>query len=100
VATIHDIIKESSGVLPHPSAIFHAYASADTSCIARTLSHYTPMKRGKVWSNSVTTESTKFAGSQKIPYAPVHNQSMFIRAQLTWALIDTGGCYHLGASNL
>jgi hypothetical protein len=25
-----------------------------------------------------------------IPYAPVHNQSFFIRTQLTWALIDTG----------
>jgi hypothetical protein len=65
VATVHDVIKESGQVLPHPSVIFHTYASVDKPWVARTLSHCTPMKRGKVSSNSVTHEATKFVGLQK-----------------------------------
>jgi hypothetical protein len=30
VATVHDAVKESGRVLPHPSDVFHVYASADT----------------------------------------------------------------------
>jgi hypothetical protein len=37
VATIHDAVRESGRVLPHPSAVFHAYALADTLWLAR---HY------------------------------------------------------------
>jgi hypothetical protein len=37
VATIYDTIKESGRVLPHPSVVFHAYASTDTPWVAR---HY------------------------------------------------------------
>jgi hypothetical protein len=44
VATIHDVTKKLGWVLPRPSVIFHAYASADTPWVARTLSHYTSMK--------------------------------------------------------
>jgi hypothetical protein len=40
VVTIHDVIKKPGRILPHPSIVFHAYASADTSWVARTLSHY------------------------------------------------------------
>ena len=36
-ATVHDTVKESGRVLPHPSAVFHAYASTDTPWVAR---HY------------------------------------------------------------
>jgi hypothetical protein len=82
VATIHNVIKESGRVLPHPSVVFHAYASADTLWVARTLSHCTPVKQGKVSSNSVTHEATNFLGPQKISYVPVHNQSLFIQTQL------------------
>jgi hypothetical protein len=35
-----------------------------------------------------------------IPYAPVHFKFLFNRAQPTRALIDTGGGYHLRASNI
>jgi hypothetical protein len=35
-----------------------------------------------------------------VPYASVQLKCLFIRAQPTWALIDTGGCYHLGAPNI
>jgi hypothetical protein len=34
VATVHDAVKESGRVLPHPSAVFHTYASVDTPWVA------------------------------------------------------------------
>jgi hypothetical protein len=37
VATVHDTVKESGQVLPHPSVVFHAYASIDTPWVIR---HY------------------------------------------------------------
>jgi hypothetical protein len=37
VAIVHDAVKESGWVVPHPSAVFHAYASVDTPWVAR---HY------------------------------------------------------------
>jgi hypothetical protein len=63
VATIHDVIKKSGRVLPCPSVVFHVYASTGTPGVARTLSHCTPMKRGKVSSNSSTHEATQFGNS-------------------------------------
>jgi hypothetical protein len=60
VATIHDVTKKPGWFLPRPSAIFHAYASADTPWVAQTLSHCTAVKRGKVSSNSSTHEGTQF----------------------------------------
>jgi hypothetical protein len=63
VATIHDVTKKLGRALPRPSAIFHACASADIPWVARTLSHCTPVKRGKVSSKSSTHEATKFGDS-------------------------------------
>jgi hypothetical protein len=63
MATVHDTVKEWGWVLPHPSVVFHAYALAETPWVARTLSHCTPMKRGKVSSNSSTHEATQFGDS-------------------------------------
>jgi hypothetical protein len=63
VATIHDVTKKLDRVLPHPSVIFHVYASIDIPWVAQTLSHCTPMKRGKVSSNSSTHEATQFGDS-------------------------------------
>jgi hypothetical protein len=34
VTTIHDVTKKLGQVLPCPSAVFHAYASADTPWVA------------------------------------------------------------------
>jgi hypothetical protein len=34
------------------------------------------------------------------PILPIHNQRLFIQTQLTLALINIGGGYHLGALNL
>jgi hypothetical protein len=81
VATIHNTVKESGQVLPRPSAIFHAYALTDTPWMARTLSHYTSVKRRKVLSNSVTHKATQFAGPHQILYAPVHNSNLLIGAR-------------------
>jgi hypothetical protein len=39
-------------------------------------------------------------GIPYVPYASVHFKCLFIRIQLTWALTDIGGGYHLGASNI
>jgi hypothetical protein len=63
VATIHDVTKKSGRVLPHPSAVFHAYASSNIPWVAQTLSHYTFVKQGKVSSNSSTQEATQFGDS-------------------------------------
>jgi hypothetical protein len=34
VAIVHDVIKELGRVLTHPSAVFHTFASTDTSWVA------------------------------------------------------------------
>jgi hypothetical protein len=98
VATIHNTIKELGQVLPHPSAVFHAYASADTLWVAWTLSHYTPVKRGKVSSNPSAHEATKFGDFICLICVRTF-KCLFIRAQPTRALTNTGGGYHLGALN-
>jgi hypothetical protein len=98
VPIIHDIVKESGRVLPCPSAIFHVYASADTPWVARTLSHCTPMKWGKVSSNPSSHDATKFGDSICLICVSTF-KCLFIRAQPMRALTDTGGGYHLGAPN-
>jgi hypothetical protein len=98
VASVHDAAKESGQVLPLPSVAFHAYASADTSWVPRTLSHCTPVKRGKVSSNPLTHEAIKF-GESICPVFVSTFKCLFIRAQPTRALTDIGRGYHLGALN-
>jgi hypothetical protein len=98
VTTVHDVVKESGRVLPRPSVVFHAYSSAEIQWVGRTLSHCTPVKQGKVSSNSLTHEATKF-GDFICPVCVDTFKCLFIRTQPTWALINTGGCYHLGALN-
>jgi hypothetical protein len=39
-------------------------------------------------------------GIPYVSYASVHFKCLFIQTQPTWALIDTGGGYHLGVLNL
>jgi hypothetical protein len=98
VTIVHDEAKKSGRVLPRPSAIFHVYFSADTPWVARTLSHCTLVKRGKVSSNPSTHEATKF-GDSIYTICVSTFKCLFIRPQPTWALTDTGGGYHLGAPN-
>jgi hypothetical protein len=98
VAIVHDAVKESGRVLPHPSVVFHVYASADPPWVPRIVSHCTSMKWGKVSSNLSTHKATKF-GDSICPICVSPFKCLFIRAQPTWALTDTGGGYHIGASN-
>jgi hypothetical protein len=98
VATVHDEAKKSGQVLPRPSAMFHTYATTDTPWVAQTLSHCTPMKRGKVSSNPLINKATKFEDSTR-PVCISTFKCLFIRAQQTRALTDTGRGYHLGALN-
>jgi hypothetical protein len=98
VETVHDAIKESGWVLPHPSVVFNVYASADTPWVAQKLSHCTLMKWGKVSSNPLTHEATNF-GDSICPICVSTFKCLFIRAQSTWTLTDIGEGYHLGAPN-
>jgi hypothetical protein len=98
VAIVHDAVKESGRVLPHPSVIFHAYASADTLWVTRTLSHCTPMKCGKVSSNSLAHEATKFGDSICLICISTF-KFLFIQTQPMRALTNTGEGYYLGALN-
>jgi hypothetical protein len=99
VATIHDVTKKLGRVLPHPSAVFHAYASADIPWVAWTLSHYTSVKWGKVSSNSSKYEATQFGDSICLVCVSTF-KCLFIRTQSTHALLDIGRGYHLEAPNI
>jgi hypothetical protein len=99
VATIHDVTKKPGRVLPRPSAVFHTYASADIPWVARTLSHFTSMKWGKVSSNSSKHKATQF-GDSICPVCVSTFNCLFIQTQPTQALIDSGGGYHLEALNI
>jgi hypothetical protein len=98
VAIVHDVIKESGWVLPHPSVVFHAYASIDTPWAAQTMSHCTPVKRGKVSSILSTHEATKF-GDSICPVCVSTFKCLFIRDQPTRPLTDTGEGNHLRDQN-
>jgi hypothetical protein len=98
VALVHNAVKESGRVLPHPNAIFHAYASMEMSWVTWTISHCTHVKRGKVSSNPLTHEANKFGDCICLICVSIF-KCLFIKAQLTRALTDTGGGYHLGALN-
>jgi hypothetical protein len=80
VATIHDTVKESGRVLPHPSAVFHAYASTDTPWVAPTLSRITSIRRyGIVQLSDI--RSYLVLGIPYVPYALVY--SMLVHQGLT-----------------
>jgi hypothetical protein len=99
VATIHNVTKKPGRVLPRPSAVFHAYASADIPWVAWTLSRFISVKWGKVSSNSSKYEATQF-GDSICPVCASTFKCLFIRTQPTQTLIDTGGGYHLKALNI
>jgi hypothetical protein len=98
VPKVHDEAKKSCWVLPRPSNVFHAYASADTTWVVQTLSHCTHMTRGKISFNSSTHKATKFGDSICLVCVSTF-KCLFIRAQPTHALTNTGGRYNHGAPN-
>jgi hypothetical protein len=98
VATVHDMVKETIRAHLTLVHIFHVYALADTPWVPHALSHYTPIRYGRIasiqWHMMLLSLRIPY-----VPYASVHFKCLFIQTQPTWALNDTGGGYHLGASN-
>jgi hypothetical protein len=58
VATIHDEAKEMIRAHLTLVHIFHVYASADTPWVAHALSHYTPVRYGRIASVSAEHDAT------------------------------------------
>jgi hypothetical protein len=79
--------------------VFHAYASTDTPWVSHALSHYTSIMYGRITFVSVAHYTTQF-GDYICPVCISIIKCWFIRTQLTRALTDTGGGYHLGALNI
>jgi hypothetical protein len=99
VATVHDEVKEMIRAHLTQLHIFHAYASMDTPWVAHALSHYTPVRYGRIASISTAHDATQF-GDSICPVCISTFKCLFIQTQATWALIDTGGGYHLEAPNI
>jgi hypothetical protein len=81
VAIVHNTVKETIRVHLTLVHVFYAYASVDTAWVAHALSHFTPVRYGRIASVSAAHEATLFAGPHKIPYVPVHNSNLLIRAR-------------------
>jgi hypothetical protein len=63
VSIVHDVVKEmirSHLTLVH---VFHTYASGDTPWVAHALSHYTPVRYGRIASVSAAHDATQFGDS-------------------------------------
>jgi hypothetical protein len=81
VATIHTVVKETIRAHLTLVHVFHAYASTDTPWVAHALSHFIPVKYGRIASVSAAYDDTQFAGPHKIPYAPIYNSNLLIGAR-------------------
>jgi hypothetical protein len=99
VTTIHDEVKETIRALLTLVHIFHAYASTDTPWVAHALSHFTSVRYGRIPSVSVAHDTTQIGDSIR-PVCVSTFKCLFNRDQPMWALIDTGGGYHLEAPNI
>jgi hypothetical protein len=94
VATIHDEVKDTIRAHHTLVHVFHAYASTDTPWVAHALSHFTSVRYGRITSVSAAYDATQFRDSI-CPVCVSTFKCLFIWTQLIWALIDTGGGYHL-----
>jgi hypothetical protein len=99
VATIHDEVKETIRAHLTLVHVFHTYASVDTPWVAHALSRCTPVRYGRIAFVSATHEATQFGDSICLVCVSTF-KCLFIWTQLTWALTNTGGGYHLGALNI
>jgi hypothetical protein len=63
VATVHDVVKETIRAHLTLIHVFHAYASVDTPWVAHALSHYTPLRYGRIASVSAAHDATQFGDS-------------------------------------
>jgi hypothetical protein len=99
VATIHDEVKETIRVHLTLVHIFHMYASTDTSWVTHALSHFTSLRYGRIVFVSVAHDVTQLGDFICLVCISTFKY-LFNRAQPTWALINTGGGYHLEALNI
>jgi hypothetical protein len=63
VAIVHDAVKETIRAHLTLVHVFHAYASVDTPWVALALSHYTPIRYGRIASVSAANKATQFGDS-------------------------------------
>jgi hypothetical protein len=63
VATIHDKVKETIRAHLTLVHVFHTYASVDTPRVAHALSHFTPIRYGRIATVSVAHNATQFGDS-------------------------------------
>jgi hypothetical protein len=63
VATVHDAVKETIRAHLTLVHVFHVYASTDTPWVAHALSHYTPIRYGRIASVSAAHDATQFGDS-------------------------------------
>jgi hypothetical protein len=93
-------IKESGRVLPRPSVVFHMKTLMGNPWVARTLFQCTPVKRGKVLSNSMIVKLLSLRDPINPGCVSTQLNVSCNRAPPTWSLIDSSGSYHLRAPNL
>jgi hypothetical protein len=79
--------------------VFHVYASEDTPWVTHALSHFTSVRYGRIASVLVAHDATQFGDFICLVCISTFKY-LFNRAQSTWALIDSGGGYHLEAPNI
>jgi hypothetical protein len=60
VAIVHDTVKEMIRAHLTLVHVFHVYASADTPRVAHALSHYTPIRYGRIAYVSAAHDATQF----------------------------------------
>jgi hypothetical protein len=99
VATTHDEVKEMIKAHLTLVHVFYVYASVDTPWVAQALSYFTSVRYGRIASVSVAHDVTQF-GDSICPVCVSIFKCLFIWTQPTWALINTGGGYHLEALNI
>jgi hypothetical protein len=63
VAIIHDEVKETIRAHLTLEHVFHAYASTETPWVAHALSHYTPVRYGRIASVLAVHDATQFGDS-------------------------------------
>jgi hypothetical protein len=93
-------ITESGPVVPRPGADFQVKTSMGSPWVAWTLSLLSSVKQGKVSSNSVTFEATKFVGLHISCMLQYISNACCNGSQPTRSLINTSGATTFGAPNM
>jgi hypothetical protein len=98
VATVHNTIKETIRAHLTLVHIFHVYASTDTLWMAHALSHYTPIRYGRITSVSAAHKDTSLRDPIKSCMRQYTTQTCSPGPD-DQSLTDTSGGYHLGVLN-